>query len=103
MDTTTGDTALTTVTRALNLNPSRKSNPTVNEAVQEVPVKVRNHLHSCPYYGTPVPISECGCLEAMLDQAEARVAKLEARLAEEVKDRDHWKALAESLSFPMTE
>ena len=26
---------------------------------------------------------------------------LKARLAEEVKDRDHWKALAESLSYPM--
>lgn len=28
------------------------------------------------------------------------VAELEARLAEEVKDRDHWKALAESLIYP---
>lgn len=33
----------------------------------------------------------------------ARVVELEARLAEEVKDRDHWRALAESLDFPKPE
>lgn len=37
---------------------------------------------------------------SQIDDIRARVAELEARLAEEVKDRDHWKALAESLSFP---
>lgn len=31
------------------------------------------------------------------------ILQLEARLAEEVKDRDHWRALAESLDFPKPE
>lgn len=39
----------------------------------------------------------------LVNKLEARVAELEARLAEEVKDRDHWKALAESLTFPTPE
>jgi len=37
------------------------------------------------------------------DRLRARVAELEARLAEEVMDRDHWKAFAESLDFPKPE
>lgn len=37
------------------------------------------------------------------DSLRALVAELEARLAEEVKDSDRWKALAESLSFPAPE
>ena len=47
-------------------------------------------IHTC----TPTPL---------VRGLEARVAELEARLAEEVKDRDHWKALAESLSYPTSD
>ena len=38
-----------------------------------------------------------------IKRLRARVAELEARLAEEVMDRDHWKAFAESLDFPKPE
>lgn len=43
------------------------------------------------------------CPQCKVEYLQARVAELEARLSEEVKDRDHWKALAESLSLPMPE
>ena len=38
-------------------------------------IRVRNHLHSCEFYGSPVPLSACGCMVALLDAAEDRLTK----------------------------
>lgn len=43
-------------------------------------MKIREHLPTCKQ--TFAPIDACGCMEAMLSLAEARVAELEARITE---------------------
>lgn len=59
----------------------------------------------CPRCTKPLPSDpEDGGIHtctptALVHGLEARIAELEARLAEEVKDRDHWRALAESMTF----
>lgn len=53
-------------------------------------MKIRNHLHSCKFYGTPVPIDACGCLGSMLDASEARVAELERAIESWRKEETMW-------------
>lgn len=75
-------------------------------------MKIRKHLPGCEF--TSAPLGTCGCLEKMLDSAEARVAELEEEVeqdrlarAEEDEDRDdpleHPRRILESVKDRMDE